>query len=109
MGTFRRADGTLFYNRTLHNIASIAADDGVYTLTVPLLTSLILSGNGSPWNYVRLAAGVWAVTHDRTETLRLLRQGAIRTDGENLWEWAKTLPVSADVADDSEFVGAAVA
>ena len=88
------------------NIASVAADHGLYTLAVPLLTSLVLSGNGSPWNYIRLAECVWATTHNRAETLRLLRQGAVRTERENLWDWAKTLPAFADVAEDGGFVAA---
>ncbi len=89
------------------NIASVAADHGLYTLAVPLLTTLIVSGKGSPWNYVRLAACTWATLQDRAETLKLLRKGAVRTDRENLWEWARTLPVFADVAEDPEFVAAA--
>jgi hypothetical protein len=50
---------------------------------------------------------VWATTHDRTETLRLLRQGAIRTEKGSLSYWVKTRPAFADVAEDPEFVAAA--
>jgi hypothetical protein len=88
------------------NIASVAADHGLYTLAVPLLTAQIMAGNGTAWNYVRLAMCVWATTHDMTETLRLLRQGAIRTEKGSLWYWVKTRPVFADVAEDPEFVAA---
>ncbi|MBC8104260.1 MAG: sigma-70 family RNA polymerase sigma factor [Cytophagales bacterium] len=89
------------------NIASVAADHGLYTLAVPLLTSLIVSGNGSPWNCVRLAQCVWTTTHNRADTLRLIRQGALRIDRENLWDWAKALPAFAAVAEDPEFIAAA--
>jgi hypothetical protein len=88
------------------NIASIAADHGLYTLAVPLLTAQIMSGNGTAWNYVRLAMCVWATTQDRTEMLRLLRQGAIRTEKGSLWYWVKARPIFADVAEDPEFVAA---
>lgn len=88
------------------NIASIAADHGLYTLAVPLLTILIASGRASEWVYIRLAKCVWAITRDRTDTLSLLPQGAVRNEAGDLWDWVKTLPVFAGIAEDEEFVAA---
>ena len=88
------------------NIASIAADHGLYALATPLLTTQILSGRASEWVYVRLAKCVWAITHNRADTLQLLRQGALRNEAGDLWNWVKTLPVFADLVEDEEFVAA---
>ncbi len=89
------------------NIASILSDNGLHERAIPLLKAEIDSGSGTPWNYVRLAASTYATTKDRAETLRLLRQGAVRSDRWNLWEWCRVRPVFAAVADDPEFAQAA--
>ncbi len=89
------------------NIASILSDNDVHERAIPLLKAEIESGSGTEWNYARLAASIYATTKDRAEALRLLRQGALRTDRWNLWEWCRKRPVFADVAEDTEFAAAA--
>jgi RNA polymerase sigma factor (sigma-70 family) len=85
------------------NIASVAADQDLYTLAVPLLTAQILSGRASEWVYVRLAKCVWASTHNKKDTLFLLRQGMLRNSAGDLRDWVESLPIFADLVEDPEF------
>ena len=89
------------------NIASILSDNGLHDMAIPLLKAEVESGSGTAWNYVRLAASTYATTKDRTETLRLLRQGALRSERWDMWAWCRARPAFADVAHDAEFAQAA--
>lgn len=95
------------YRILLDNIASILSDSRRYEQAIPLLRELIDRGVASEFIYVRLAASLYDLHKDRAEALLLLRQGALRTDRYDLWEWCRTRPAFAEVAEDAEFIAAA--
>jgi hypothetical protein len=78
---------------------------GCHEVSIPLECRAVELAPLYEWIYLRLAAAVWTITGNRTETLAILKQGAaVSLSGRLQME---TRPEFTDVSNDPEFLEAA--
>ncbi len=78
---------------------------GCYESSIPLERRAIELVPLYEWIYLRLAAATWATSHNRTETLSILKQGAAVSHSGRLK--LETRPEFTAVLEDKEFLKAA--
>ena len=83
-----------------HNLAAPLTGSGDFDLALPLWEQI---GIPSEWAALWQAECVWAVRHDRSRTLDLLRKAAAYRFDDALMRWFEGAKGFADVRNDAEF------
>jgi RNA polymerase sigma factor (sigma-70 family) len=103
----RGAGGELWVRGERHDLACQLMRMAQYERALALFEANEANGHQvNSWGWLMHAAATWRVTQGRERTLTLLREAAVRSDGDMVKQFAEQ-PEFADVKDAPDFLAAA--